>query len=79
MGALGRLSHLHNEVSQAPRYIWARRRPPTQRQTRLTKREIERLKRDRAAGATIEMLASIYGIHRTTVMKHLSGTPWPTS
>ena len=44
---------------------------PRQRQIRLTESQIDDLVRDRALGCTINHLADVYGIHRTTVMGHL--------
>lgn len=40
-------------------------------QRRLTDTEIDDLVTQHEAGSTIEMLASTFGIHRTTVMTHL--------
>ena len=69
--AVGQLSHLIDEVSKTPKRNHNRPTRATQRQVRLTPREIDCLVEDRAAGRTIAELAEMYGCHRTTVMRHL--------
>ncbi len=70
MGQLSQLDQIDQMARESPPYCWIRR-PPTQRQTRLTQSEIEMLIEDYRAGSTINALAEQYHIHRTTVMNHL--------
>ncbi len=42
-----------------------------QRQVRLTETQIEQLLEERLSGSTINELAELFDIHRTTVMRHI--------
>ena len=75
MGALAQLSNHHAPIETSPdepvETTGERVVRTMQRQTRLTPTQIESLAKDRALGYTINQLASLYHIHRTTVMSHL--------